>query len=86
MEFGKLIDLATKLDVPGLAERGLKIARDAAFAALVKTNAARSTHVLAAGERRFERDPCRGTGSGRHARRQARHRRAPLTPSRKELR
>lgn len=52
MDFGKLIDLATKLDVPGLAERGLKIARDAAeFAALVKTNAARSSHVLAAGER-----------------------------------
>ena len=52
MDFGKLIDLATKLDVPGLAERGLKIARDAAeFAALVKVNAARSAHVLADGDR-----------------------------------
>ena len=52
MDFGKLIDLATKLDVPGLAERGLKIARDAAeFAALVQVNAARSAHVLADGDR-----------------------------------
>ena len=52
MDFGKLIDLATKLAVPGLAERGVKIARDAAeFAALVQVNAARSAHVLAAGER-----------------------------------
>lgn len=51
MDLGKLIDLATRLDVPGLAARGVKIARDAAeFAALVRTNAARGQHVLADGD------------------------------------
>ena len=48
----RLTDLATKLDVPGLAERAIKVARDAAkFAAPAEVDAARSAHVLAAGER-----------------------------------
>ncbi len=50
MDFKKLIDVAVELDVPGLVERGVKIAADAAqFAALVKTNAERAGRVLASG-------------------------------------
>jgi hypothetical protein len=50
MDLRKLIEIAGTLNVPGLAERGVKIASDAVeFAALVKTNAARAGHVLATG-------------------------------------
>jgi hypothetical protein len=51
MDLMKLIGVAQTLGVPGLVERGVKIASDAAgFAALVKTNADRAGHVLAAGD------------------------------------
>lgn len=51
MDWKNLIALAAKLDVPGLAERGLKLAGDTAeFVAMVKTNAARSAVVLSSGD------------------------------------
>ncbi len=50
MDLKKLIEMARELDVPGLAERGAKIAADAVqFAALVKTNAARAGQVMTSG-------------------------------------
>ncbi len=52
MDFGKLIELAAKLAVPGLVQRGIKIAGDAAaFAALVKVNADRAGDVMTDGDR-----------------------------------
>lgn len=52
MDLAKLVDLATRLDLPDLAERGVRIARDAAnFAAVVKQNAARARNVLTDGNR-----------------------------------
>lgn len=51
-DWKKLIDIATGLDVPGLAERGMKLAKDTAeFVAMVKTNATRAGVVMATGDR-----------------------------------
>ncbi len=51
-DWKKLIDIAAGLDVPGLAERGLKLASATAeFVAMVKANAARAGVVMATGDR-----------------------------------
>jgi hypothetical protein len=44
MDFGKLLDIAIKLNVPGLVAQGI------AFVEEVKANAARAKHVLSDGE------------------------------------
>ena len=50
MDLDKLLRLA--LDIPGMASDAAKFARGAAeFAALVKVNADRARHVIAAGDR-----------------------------------
>lgn len=52
MDWTKLIEMAKGLGVPGLSERGIKLAADTAeFVAMVKTNAARAGVVMAAGDR-----------------------------------
>ena len=52
MDIATLVGIATRLDLPDLAERGLRIARDAAhFTAVVKQNAERARHVLSDGDR-----------------------------------
>lgn len=44
MDIAKLLDIASKLNVPGLVEQGV------AFIAEVKANADRAKHVLAEGD------------------------------------
>jgi hypothetical protein len=52
MDWSKIIDAAKALNVPGLAERGMKLAADTAdYVQLVRTNAAKAPHLLAAGTR-----------------------------------
>lgn len=52
MDWKQLISTAASLDVPGLAERGTKLAKDTAeFVAMVKTNAAKAGVVMASGDR-----------------------------------
>ncbi|MDQ2763154.1 MAG: hypothetical protein M3Y22_06575 [Pseudomonadota bacterium] len=52
MDIAKLIDIAVKLNVPGLVERGMTIAADArTYAAMVKMNADRAKDVLTRGDR-----------------------------------
>jgi len=52
MDLQKLIDAAIETGVPGLAERGVKLAKDLAeFAGMVAANTARAGEVLAAGTR-----------------------------------
>ena len=52
MDIAKLVDLALKLDVPGLVERGARIATDVRqYAHMVKVNAERAHDVLSDGDR-----------------------------------
>lgn len=52
MDFSKLLDLASKVGTADLIAKGAFLAGDiVAFASEVKTNAARSQHVLSAGDR-----------------------------------